>query len=305
MGGNGPRATPTIADGDVYSLGATGVLVRLDGATGAVKWKVNILDDNDNIQWGMSGSPLVYDQLVVVNPGAQRESAKGRAVVAYDRETGKVRWSAGDRKASYCSPQLATIHGVRQVLVVDGEAIGAFDAATGQELWSYEWRTNPEVNVGQPLVFDGDRVFISSGYGHGCILIRVTQADGKWSAEKVWENQNLRCKFTSPVYRAGFIYGIDDSAGSLTCLDAKDGRRKWKDGRYGNGQILLAGDVIVVGSETGKLALVEATPEAFRELANLQVLHGSKNWNHLTLARGRAYVRNHETMACYELPAEK
>jgi outer membrane protein assembly factor BamB len=305
MGGDGPRATPTIADGDVYSLGATGKLVRLDGATGKPKWEVDILAGNVNIQWGMSGSPLVYDRYVVVNPGAQTDAAKGKAVVAYDRETGHVLWAAGDRKAGYSSPELATLGGVRQVLVLDADAIAAFDPATGKELWSHEWKTNPEVNVAQPLVLDGDRVFVSSGYGHGCVLLKVTQADGKWSAEPVWQNTNLKCKFTSPVYRDGYIYGIDESAGSLTCLDAKDGKRKWKEGRYGNGQILLAGDLIVIGTENGRLALVEANPAAYHELASVPVLPGIKNWNHLTLARGRAYVRNHEVMACYELPTEK
>jgi outer membrane protein assembly factor BamB len=107
------------------------------------------------------------------------------------------------------------------------------------------------------------------------------------------------------VYRDGFIYGIDESAGSLVCLDAKDGKRKWKDGRFGNGQILLAGDLVVIGTENGRLALVEANPAAYHELAIVPVLPGIKNWNHLTLARGRAYVRNHEVMACYELPTEK
>jgi outer membrane protein assembly factor BamB len=266
---------------------------------------VNILADNDSIQWGMSGSPLVYDRFVVVNPGAQRESAKGRAVVAYDRDTGAVRWAAGDRTASYSSPQLTTLGGVRQVLVFDGEAIGSFDSDTGKELWSYEWKTDPPVNVAQPLVIDGDRVFIASGYGHGCAMLKVTQADGKWSAKPEWENKNLKCKFSNPVYRDGFIYGIDESAGGLTCLDAGSGQRKWRDGRYGNGQILLAGDLIVVGTENGRVVLVEANPAAFREASSLRVLDGAKNWNYLALARGRAFVRNHEMMACYELPTEK
>ncbi len=305
MGGPGPRATPTIVDGDVYSLGATGVLVRLDGATGKEKWRVNILEGNDNIQWAMSGSPLVYDQFVVVNPGAQRESAKGKAVVAYDRDSGQVRWAAGDRQAGYSSPQLATIAGVRQVLVFDGEAIGSYDAATGKELWSHPWPTHPEVNVAQPLVLDGGRVFISSGYGHGCAMLQVARDGDKWSVQELWHNINLRCKFTSPVQRNGFIYGIDESAGGLTCLDAKSGKRQWRDGRYGNGQILLVGDLIVIGSETGNLVLVEADPKAFHELASFRALEGSKNWNHLAIARGRAYVRSHEMMACYELPTEK
>jgi outer membrane protein assembly factor BamB len=304
MGGDGPRATPTIADGDVYSLGASGELVRLDGETGRPKWRVNVLENNDNIQWGMSGSPLVYDRFVVVNPGAQRESAKGRAVVAYDRDSGQAAWAAGDRKAGYSSPQLATLAGTRQVLVFDGEALGAYEAATGKELWSHEWRTNPEVNVAQPLVFDGDRVFISSGYGHGCAMLKVSQAEGQWKVEELWKNTSLKCKFTSPVSHGGFIYGIDESTGNLVCLDAKTGQRKWRDGRYGNGQVLLAGDLLVVGAENGRLVLVQATPDAFRELASFPALEGRKNWNYLTIARGRAYLRNHETMVCYELPRE-
>ncbi len=308
LGGDGPRTNPTIAGGDVYSLGATGVLVRLDGKTGAERWKVNALDGRENIQWGMSGSPLVYDRFVVVNPGAnpgphQAEGA-GKAVVAYDRDTGKVAWSAGDRPAGYSSPQLATIAGVRQVLVFDGDGLGSFAAETGKELWFHEWKQSPEVNVAQPLVFEDGRVFVSSGYGHGGAMLKVTLADGKWSVEEAWTNNRLKCKFTSPVRHGDYIYGIDEAAGSLTCLDAKTGKLEWKDGRYGNGQIMLVGDVIVVETETGKLVLVEATPDGHRELATFQALEGRKNWNHLTIARGRAYVRNHETMACYELPEQ-
>jgi outer membrane protein assembly factor BamB len=309
LGGNGPRTNPTIVGGDVYSLGATGVLVRLDGTTGKEKWKVNVLDGRENIQWGMSGSPLVYDRFVVVNPGANpgphKDAGAGKAVVAYDRDTGKVAWSAGDRMAGYSSPQLATIAGVRQVLVFDGEGLGSFDPENGKELWFHEWKQSPEVNVAQPLVQIGRAVFISSGYGHGSTMLMVGLADGKWSADEVWTNNRLKCKFTSPVARNGFIYGIDEAAGSLTCLDATTGKLRWKDGRYGNGQILLVGDVILVGTETGKLVLVEARPDEFRELASFQALEGRKNWNYLTVARGRAYVRNHEMMACYELPATK
>jgi outer membrane protein assembly factor BamB len=313
MGGKGPRTNPTIADGDVYTLGATGHLARLDGKTGKPKWTAEIIAGRNNIYWGQSGSPLVYDKFVVVNPGRNRAgmdknspAGTGPAVVAYDRETGKVAWESGDRPAGYSSPQLATIAGVRQILIFDADGLGSFDAASGIELWFHPWTQDPEVNVAQPLVFDDGRVFISSGYGHGGAMIKVTLKDGKWDAdEELWTTDRLKCKFTSPVVHDGFIYGIDEAAGSLTCLDAKSGKLKWKDGRYGNGQILLIGDLILVGSETGKLVLVEADPEKFHEAASFQALEGRKNWNYLTVARGRAYVRSHEMMACYELPVKK
>jgi outer membrane protein assembly factor BamB len=300
LGGDGPRATPTIADGDVYSLGGKGHLKRLNGATGEVKWETDILAGNKNIAWGMSGSPLVYDRFVVVNPGAQSEPFEGRAVVAYDRETGKVLWSGGARRAGYSSPQLATLCGVRQVLLLDGEGISGYHPEKGGEIWGFAWPTYMDINVAQPLVLDGDRVFISSGYNHGCAMLKLSHEGEKWSVETLWQNRNMRCKFTSPVLREGYLYGMDD--GILTCIDARDGTRKWKEGRFGNGQLLLAGDYLLIGDEAGKLVLVKATPEGYREAERITgALPGTKNWNHLTFARGCAFLRNHFEMACYAL----
>jgi outer membrane protein assembly factor BamB len=314
MGGIGPRTNPTIIDGDVYTLGATGHLARLDGKTGKPKWEVDIVGSRNNVYWGQSGSPLVYDHFVVVNPGRNPASLEkdaapgtGPAVVVYDRDTGKVVWETGEHPAGYSSPQLAKIGGVQQVLIFDGASLGSYDPETKKELWSFPWTTDPPVNVAQPLVFEGGRVFISSGYGHGSAMLQVTQAMGKWKVdeEPLWTSGKLKSKFANPVAYKGHIYGIDESAGSLTCLDAEDGRVCWKDGRYGNGQILLVGDLILVESETGKLVLVEANPDRWHEAASFQALPGRKNWNYLTVARGRAYVRNHEVMICYELPVEK
>jgi outer membrane protein assembly factor BamB len=239
----------------------------------------------------------------------EKDSAPGTgpSVVAYDRDTGKVAWAAGENPAGYSSPQLATIAGVRQVLVFDAAGLGSYDAETGKDLWFFPWTQDPEVNVAQPLVFDDGRVFISSGYGHGSAMLKVTFADGKWTVPEkpLWTTSKLKSKFANPVAYKGHVYGIDEAAGSLTCLDAADGRVCWKDGRYGNGQLLLVGDLLLIESETGKLVLVEATPDHWNEVASFQALPGRKNWNYLTVARGRAYVRNHETMACYELPVKK
>jgi outer membrane protein assembly factor BamB len=304
MGGPGPRATPTIADGDVYSLGATGVLVRLDGSTGREKWKVNILEGNDNIMWGMSGSPLVYDKVVVVNPGTQRESAKGRAVIAYDRETGKEVWTAGSAQAAYASPMLATLAGRRMVLIFDAEGLAGYDAANGEEILPhYPWKTMSDINVAQPVVLPDDRVFITSGYWHGCDLAKIAQAGSTFKPSSAWPNapsKDMRCKFSNPVYHEGFLYSLDESE-RLVCVDAATGKRQWKDGHYGHGQLLLVGDKLVVLTETGQLVMVEANPKAFHELGKFQALKGEKTWNCPAMVGKRVFVRNHQEMACYEL----
>jgi outer membrane protein assembly factor BamB len=298
LGGDGPRATPTIADGEVYSLGATGRLVCLDLKSGGPKWEVNILEDNENLPWGMSGSPLVYDQVVVVNPGVQRSTASGKAVVAYDRATGRPVWSTGNSKAGYSSPMLATLAGRRQILLLDGEGLAGYDAQSGNELWRFPWQTFQDINVAQPVVLEGDRVFISSGYEKGCAMVQVTDSAGQWNAVPLWQNQSMHCKFTSPVASKGFLYGLDE--GILTCVDQASGERKWRDGRYGHGQLLLADDLLVILSETGKLVLVEATPSGHHELGRIPALEG-KTWNTPALADGKAFVRNSEEMACYDL----
>jgi outer membrane protein assembly factor BamB len=298
LGGDGPRATPTIADGSVFSLGATGRLVCLDLASGKLQWQVNILEDNDNLPWGMSGSPLVYDQVVVVNPGTQRKTAAGRAVVAYERATGKQVWSTGNTKAGYSSPMLATLAGRRQILLLDGEVLAGYDSQSGHELWHFPWQTFQDINVAQPVVLDGDRVFISSGYGKGCALVRVSESAGNWKVEPLWRNQSMHCKFTSPVAYKGFLYGLDE--GILTCVDQETGKRTWRDGHYGHGQLLRADDLLVIQSETGKLVLVEATPEGHHELASIPALEG-RTWNNPALADGKVYLRNSEEMACYDL----
>jgi outer membrane protein assembly factor BamB len=300
MGGPGPRATPAIADGKVYSLGAEGKLMCLDGTTGAFVWQADMLNDNKNLPWAMAGSPLVYDDVVVVNPGTQTPEAKGRALVAFDRATGKEVWHAGDNQAAYSSPMLATLSGRRQILLFDGEGLAGYDDKGGGELWRKEWVTPPQkINVAQPLVLDGDRIFITSGYGIGCAMLKVTQTDGKWDVKELWKNKAMRCKFSSPVAYQGHLYGLDD--GVLTCLEQETGKKKWRDGHYGHGQVLLAGDLLVVLGEHGELALVEATPEGFHEKGNFTALEGDRTWNPHAIAGGKAFVRNHLEMACYDL----
>jgi outer membrane protein assembly factor BamB len=297
----GPRATPTIEGEDVYSLGAAGRLVCLEVATGRPKWSVEILKGNKNLIWGMSGSPLVYDQLVVVNPGAQVGAAAGGSLVAYDRSTGQVAWQAGTTQAGYSSPMLATLSGRRQVLLLDAAQLAGYDAATGSQLWQFPWNTQQGINVAQPLVLDGDRIFISSGYSVGCALVHVAETGGRWTAEAVWQNTAMHCKFTSPVAYQGFVYGLDE--GILVCVDVQTGKRQWKAGRYGHGQLLRTDDLLLVLAESGELVLVEATPKGHHELGRIQALEG-RTWNPPVLVDGKAYLRNDAVMACYDLSAD-
>jgi outer membrane protein assembly factor BamB len=301
MGGTGPRATPTIADGDVYSLGATGHLVCLEASTGKLKWQVDVLEGNDNIHWGMSGSPLVYDRFVVVNPGSQRPSAKYGALTAFDRRTGDLVWNSGSTPAGYSSPMLATLAGKRQVLLFDGKGLGGYDADKGTGLWRYPWETQQDINVAQPIVLPGDRLFVSSGYGVGCDLLQLSLDGDRWSVKSAWgekKNLKMRCQFTSPVADDRYLYGLD--MGVLVCLDQEAGKPKWRGGRYGHGQILRTGKQLLVLAEDGDLALVQATGDGNHELGRFPALDGH-TWNYPALAGGRAYVRNDQVMACYDL----
>ena len=315
LGGPGPRATPTIAGFDpephrkdhlptkyrVFSLGATGTLVCLD-LDGKEQWKANILKDNDNLMWGMAGSPLVDEDELFVAPGVQKESAKGRGVIVYEAKTGKEVRAFGNRRGAYSSPVIHKLCGMDQLLVFDADGLTSYDPKSGTELWNHPWLTqSPQfINVAQPLVLPGDRVLISSAYGVGCAMLQIRKDD---KPEVVWENKNLRCKFTSPVTDPSrdSIYGLDD--GILVCLDAKTGERKWKDGRYGHGQILYVQGHILVLSEKGELVLVKATSEAFHEECRFPALKG-KTWNPPSLSDRYVFVRNDTEAAAYQLPAD-
>jgi outer membrane protein assembly factor BamB len=301
MGGPGPRATPTIADGRVYTVGATGLLNCLDGATGRPLWSVDILRDNGaaNLAHGVCGSPLVLDDLVVVSPTGEG----GPSLAAYRRDNGQRAWQAGQEQASYSSPLVAEVAGRRQLLLFTAAGLTAHDPATRQLLWSFPWTNDVRVNVAQPIPGAGgsDQVFVSTGYGTGCALLRVgPAADGGWNVTPVWKNRQMKTKFTTPVVHRGHVYGLDD--GILECLDVATGKRLWKEGRYEHGQVLLAGDLLLVQAENGEVVLVDPVPDGLRELGRVAAL-SSKTWNNPALAGRFLLVRNGREAACYELPA--
>ena len=296
LGGDGPRATPTWADGVVYALGATGELRALDEDKGRTIWRINILDDNGatNLDWGMAASPLVTGNSVVVLPGGP----DGRSVVAYARRTGQRMWSMLGDKQAYSSPMLVTLGGVQQILVFAATRLMGLSPDGSGVLWDFPWQTPFDINAGQPILVGSNRVFLSSGYGTGAAVIEVKPQGSGFTVTEIWRNNRMKNQFTSSVLHDGFVYGLDESI--MACLDVVTGELRWKGGRYGHGQVLLASGHLIVLTEDGDLALVRATPERHEEIARFPAIEG-KTWNHPAIGEGYLLVRNIAEMAAFDL----
>jgi outer membrane protein assembly factor BamB len=290
-GGPGPRGTPTLSNGRVYTFGATGILNVLNASDGSVVWSRNAASDTGmkTPMWGFASSPLVVDDAVIVATAGQ--------LASYDLVTGARRWAGPAHGVSYSSPQLATIGGVQQVLLLSEAGVTSVAPADGTLLWEYAWVGYPIV---QPaLTTDGD-VLISVTDSSGTRRLAVTHGSGGWTVEPRWTSNGLKPYFNDFVVHNGYAFGFDGSI--LACIDLADGKRKWKGGRYGNGQLVLLADqdVLLVSSEEGELALVRATPDQFTELAHFPALDG-KTWNHPVVAGDVLLVRNGQEMAAFRL----
>jgi outer membrane protein assembly factor BamB len=294
--GDGPRATPTWDNGRLYALGATGELRCLDANSGAVIWGKNILSDNQasNLPWAMAAAPLIVDDKVIVLPGG----TSGKSVVAYNKNNGAPVWRVLSDTQAYVSPMLVELAGRRQIVVVSASRVVGLAPENGALLWEYSWDTDNGINVSQPIMVDGNRFFISSGYGKGAALVEVKGSGNKFTASTIWENTNMKNKFNSSVLYNGYVYGLDE--GILVCLDVNTGERKWKNGRYGYGQIILAGDHLIVTSDQGDVALVNATPSQYTEVARFPAVKG-QTWNYPAIAGGRLLVRNSSEMVAYDI----
>jgi outer membrane protein assembly factor BamB len=303
MGGDGPRATPTYHEGRVYSMGAQGEFCCLDAATGKLLWRKNVLDEAHAtvLYFAMSTSPLIVDDTVVVLSGEPLPSLKGttnQTVLAYHKQSGERVWSALEDKLAYASPMLVTLAGQRQLLVVAAKRITGLKSENGGLLWEIPWEAQYHNSIAQPVLVDTNRFVVSAGYGGGAMLVEISKNGSGFGARQAWKNLNLKNKFNSSVFWNGSVYGLDE--GILTCIDAATGRRQWKEGRYGYGQLLLASGHLVVLSGEGELILVRANPDRHEEVARFQAIHG-KTWNHPAIADSKILVRNAVEMACFEI----
>lgn len=302
MGGIGPRATPTVIDGTVYTVGGTGILCSLDAGTGRLNWKIDILADNGghNIAHGVCGSPLVVGDQVIVCPTGMETGC----LAAYNRQTGERLWHGGRHSASYGSPALVELAGTPQVVLVTTEGIEGADLKTGDSLWSYTWTNDVHVNCSQPIVVDAarGRILMCTGYTTGSVLLEVQPGGASgWTVREEWLSRGvMKTKFTTAVLHEGFVYGLDD--GILACMDVSTGKQRWKGGRYKHGQLILAGDKLVIQAEDpGDVVLVRANSKKLEELGRIPAL-ATMTWNNPALVGRKLLVRNNREAVCFELP---
>jgi outer membrane protein assembly factor BamB len=298
--GPGPRGTPTLSGGRVYAFGATGILNALDARTGAVVWSRNVSAETSRKvpDWGFASSPLVVDDVVIV--------AASGTLAGYDVATGRQRWVGPRQFGSYSSPHRATIDGVPQVLLLSGSGAISLAPASGSQLWQHNWEAGGATIVQPALTDDGNIVIngIAATGGAGTRRLAVSHKAEGWNVEERWTSNGLKPYFNDFVIHKGHAYGFDGNI--LASINLEDGVRKWKGGRYGNGQLVVLADqdVLLVLSDEGELALVSATPDQFKELARLKAIEG-KTWNHPVVVGDVLLVRNGEEMAAFRLPLDR
>jgi outer membrane protein assembly factor BamB len=288
--GAGPRSTPTLSNGRVYTMGGTGILNALNEADGSVIWSRNAAKDAqvEVLAWGFAGSPLVVGNRVII-------SLSGK-LAGYDATTGELVWSGTDGGNSYSSPHLATLDGVQQVLLLSKAGLTSLEPENGRALWNYECPMMDRIL--QPAVTgDGDLLLISENTG--LRRISVSNDEGTWRARDKWASDQIRQNFNDLVVHKGFAYGFDGP--SMACIDLTDGSRKWKGSPYRGFSLLMADqNLLMVLTEKGDLALVEAKPERFSELARIPAING-RTWNHPAIAGNVVVVRNAKEMAAFRL----
>lgn len=321
MGKPGPRATPTIEGGRVYTQGGAGKIVCLEGRDGTLVWEQDICEllgvprtprktldgfdylvEDSPLTWGRAGSPLVLGDLVYL-PGGGPTGGPYRTLVALDKATGELRWTAGDEMIAYGSPGVAILDGQQQVLLVAERTAFGFEPLTGRVLWKHSrpGSSNASANCSQVTVVDDRRVLLTKGYGLGGELVELTAGEQGFDQRTVWKSSRvLTTKFSNPVIHQGHAYALAD--GFLECANLETGKLVWSlRDKFGHGQLLLAGDQLIVHSESGKLGIFPARPEKPEWKIKIPTVKGLC-WNTLALSGDKLIVRSDLEMACLELP---
>jgi outer membrane protein assembly factor BamB len=297
MAGPGPRATPTFAGGRIYALTARGLLLCVDAASGEKAWQRDVAAESGAPLpiWGFCASPLVNRGHVVVFAGGDP-----KGVLAYDAQSGAPVWTSSAGKVSYSSVQEGTVAGESQLLVWSDKGVVGIDPESGKVRWDLVVGAPTGMPRSlQPHPFAGGVLVASEGEA-GAALVNVAQEGGVLRPTQKWSTTSYRPAFTDFVVKGDYLYGVD--GGGMSCVDLRDGKRKWRKGRFGAGQVVLLDDqsLLLVQCENGEVALVAAKPDGLQELGRFEAIEG-KTWNHPAVARGRLYVRNGGEMACFEL----
>ena len=276
--GGGTNCTPSVEGDDVYVLNREGKYTLLEGKTGKVRWQLDLKKDHDLElpTWGFAASPLILDDMVVVHVGK---------VLAFKKGSQKLIWESDDYGHAYSTPTACELAGKDVLAVMGGKSLVILDRRSGRELAQSTWKTKYDVNAASPVQVDDDRVWISSGYGHGGAMVRF---DGD-SLEEVWATKGMRNQMATSLMIGEHLYGIDEAV--LKCFDL-DGNEVWAQRGIGKGALSAAGDRLLVHTSKGELVVVKATPEAYTELSRAKVTSGGVCWTMPVLVDGRVYLRS-------------
>ncbi len=296
--GSGPRGTPTVDGGRIYTLSGAGHLLCVDAATGAVFWRVDLLRrfGGSNIRWGISESPLIDGEKIIVSPGGA-----GAGVVALNKADGELIWKSESDEPGYSSAVTAVIGGVKQYILLTGEAGVGLRASDGRLLWRYARVSNRTANVATPIV-SGDKVFLSSDYGTGCALLQLEPTAGGVKAVEIYFSREMRNHYSSSVLLDGYLYGF--SSRILTAMKFDTGAVAWQDRSVGKGQVISAEGLLYLLSEDGVVGLAEADPAAYREISRFEIGRGDfPTWTLPVIADGKLILRDQDKAFSYEIAA--
>lgn len=298
-GGDGPRSTPVVNDGKVYAIDANLGVFCFDAATGKPVWNRDVMKDNAGVQikWQNAASPVIDGNVLLMCGGGE-----GQALLGLDKNTGKVLWSGENDTMTHATPVIADIHGVHQCIFFTQTGLVAVTPADGKVLWRAPFPFKVST-AASPVVF-GDVVYCSAGYGVGAGAFKISKSGSGFGAEALWRREN-ECfnHWSTPVVKDGYLYGMfsfkEYGAGPLACVDIKTGEDKWKEGGFGPGQVILAGDKVIALSDKGEVVVVEATPSKYTELKREDVLDG-KVWSYPVLAYDHLFARSTKEGVCLE-----
>ena len=296
--GDGPRGTPTVDGGRVYAFGASGDLAALDAATGKTVWSVNVLRQfgGSNITWGLSESPLVLDDRVLVNAGGN-----GASMVALKKSDGSLIWKSQSDEPGYSSAVVQDVGGTRQAIFFTGERVVGVDVRDGRLLWSYNRVSNRTANVATPVV-QGNRVFLSSDYGTGAALLEMAPSGGGITAREVYFTREMRNHHASSVLVGDHLYGFNSAI--LTAMRFDDGQVAWRSRDFPKGSLVYADERLYLYSERGDVALAEPSPAGYREHGRFQLQTGSlPTWSHPVVSGGKLYLRDQDVLYAYDVAA--
>lgn len=285
--GHGPRCTPTVDKNMVYGISAGGKLVAANAIKGNEIWKIDLVKEfGAKIPiWGISTSPLVYNDFLLVDVGGSGENG----FMAFNKKNGNIVWKTKTDMPGYSVPVVVEVNGLKQALNFSGNELISVNPETGKKYWAFPWLTNHEVNAATPIFVSPDKVFVSSGYGVGGALLQVNAGKGDANVKQIWKSRVMRNHFATSLLLGDYLYGFDND--KFKCININTQEEKWVTRGFGKGSAIYADGFIILLSEKGKLVLIQATPEKYIEKASAQMLKG-RSWTVPTLANGRLFIRN-------------